>query len=290
MRPNCSLSKLFSGAPEIVFGDLPSTWLSFVYLPLSIAATAVTTLNVEPGGYWPERGAVQRARRRQRLRVARSRRSFGSNDGVDAMTLTRPVAARARRPRPAARSAPTARRAGRPGRASCAPRGRAAPCPASWSRTVVHAARLAGQLVVARLLEAEAPDGEERVADGVREQARPRVAARVRPARARRERASAVPSAARMTPRGMRCSSSTCARLNALSSSCSCSNTVQRDVHRRAARRGPRRRRRAGRSAAFIAAPSPGWRPRAAARAARSSRRSRSRRRRRTAASRRSAG
>ena len=42
-------------------GELPLTTESGVYLPLSIAAVAVTTLNVEPGGYcpWVERFSSQ---------------------------------------------------------------------------------------------------------------------------------------------------------------------------------------------------------------------------------------
>ena len=40
----------FRGTPLIVRGDEPSTIESGVYLPLSSAAAAVTTLNVEPGG------------------------------------------------------------------------------------------------------------------------------------------------------------------------------------------------------------------------------------------------
>ena len=39
-----------SGTPLIVFGDEPSITVSGVTLPLSSAAVAVTTLNVEPGG------------------------------------------------------------------------------------------------------------------------------------------------------------------------------------------------------------------------------------------------
>ena len=37
------------GTPEMAFGELPSMTESGVYLPLSIAAAAVRTLNVEPG-------------------------------------------------------------------------------------------------------------------------------------------------------------------------------------------------------------------------------------------------
>ena len=48
--PKLWLSSFWSGTPEIVFGELPLTIEFGVYLPLSIAAVAVTTLNVEPGG------------------------------------------------------------------------------------------------------------------------------------------------------------------------------------------------------------------------------------------------
>ena len=39
-----------SDTPEIVLGELPSITVSGLTLPLSSAAVAVTTLNVEPGG------------------------------------------------------------------------------------------------------------------------------------------------------------------------------------------------------------------------------------------------
>ena len=42
--------ELASGTPLMVFGDEPSITVSGVNLPLSSAAVAVTTLNVEPGG------------------------------------------------------------------------------------------------------------------------------------------------------------------------------------------------------------------------------------------------
>src|ERR1700722_3655739 len=55
--PKLWLLSLDSGTPEMVTGDLPSTIEFGVYFPLSIAAVAVTTLKVEPGGYpaWVER-------------------------------------------------------------------------------------------------------------------------------------------------------------------------------------------------------------------------------------------
>ena len=58
---------LDSGTPEIVTGELPLTTEFGVYLPLSIAAVAVTTLNVEPGGYcpWVERLSSQPSGRRR---------------------------------------------------------------------------------------------------------------------------------------------------------------------------------------------------------------------------------
>src|ERR1700733_4666203 len=37
----------------MVTGELPLTTEFSVYMPLSIAAVAVTILNVEPGAYWP---------------------------------------------------------------------------------------------------------------------------------------------------------------------------------------------------------------------------------------------
>ena len=48
--PQLWLPSLASGTPETVIGELPLMIESGVYLPLSIAAVAVTTLNVEPGG------------------------------------------------------------------------------------------------------------------------------------------------------------------------------------------------------------------------------------------------
>ena len=48
--PKSSLPKLESGTPPIVFGELPLSTESGVKRPLSSAAVAVTTLNVEPGG------------------------------------------------------------------------------------------------------------------------------------------------------------------------------------------------------------------------------------------------
>ena len=50
ISPNGWLLSLDSGTPEIVTGELPLTTEFGVYEPLSIAAAAVTTLNVEPGG------------------------------------------------------------------------------------------------------------------------------------------------------------------------------------------------------------------------------------------------
>ncbi len=50
MGPKLWLRSLLSGTPEMVTGDLPLTIEFGVNLPLSIAAAAVTTLNVEPGG------------------------------------------------------------------------------------------------------------------------------------------------------------------------------------------------------------------------------------------------
>src|SRR5438874_8882099 len=52
IRPKLWLPSFCRGTPEIVFGESPLTTEFGVYLPLSIAAVAVTTLNVEPGGYW----------------------------------------------------------------------------------------------------------------------------------------------------------------------------------------------------------------------------------------------
>jgi hypothetical protein len=47
--PKLSPPALLSGTPPIVFGDDPSTTDAGVNLPVSSAAAAVTTLNVEPG-------------------------------------------------------------------------------------------------------------------------------------------------------------------------------------------------------------------------------------------------
>ena len=44
-------SKLFSGVPEMILPFLPLTVDCGVYLPESMAATAVTTGKVDPGGY-----------------------------------------------------------------------------------------------------------------------------------------------------------------------------------------------------------------------------------------------
>src|SRR5581483_11849629 len=48
--PKDWLRSFCSGTPEIVTGELPLIIEFGVYLPLSIAAVAVTTLKVEPGG------------------------------------------------------------------------------------------------------------------------------------------------------------------------------------------------------------------------------------------------
>ena len=48
--PKSWLRSLASGTPEITFGESPLMIELGVYSPLSIAAVAVTTLNVEPGG------------------------------------------------------------------------------------------------------------------------------------------------------------------------------------------------------------------------------------------------
>ena len=53
MGPKLWLLSFSSGTPEIVLGESPLMIESGVYLPLSMAAVAVTTLNVDPGGYWP---------------------------------------------------------------------------------------------------------------------------------------------------------------------------------------------------------------------------------------------
>src|SRR3954464_7626945 len=53
MSPNDSPASLLSGKPEISFGLSPFRTESGENFPESIPATAVTTLNVEPGGYWP---------------------------------------------------------------------------------------------------------------------------------------------------------------------------------------------------------------------------------------------
>ena len=48
--PKSWLPKFASGTPPMRFGDFPSTTEFGVYSPESIAAVAVTTLKVEPGG------------------------------------------------------------------------------------------------------------------------------------------------------------------------------------------------------------------------------------------------
>src|SRR3954464_6089930 len=50
MEPNDSPPSLDSGTPEIVLGEEPSITELGEYLPESIPATAVTVLNVDPGG------------------------------------------------------------------------------------------------------------------------------------------------------------------------------------------------------------------------------------------------
>src|SRR5215831_16887772 len=50
MLPKLWLLSFWSGTPEMVLGESPLTTEFGVYFPLSIAAAAVTTLNVEPGG------------------------------------------------------------------------------------------------------------------------------------------------------------------------------------------------------------------------------------------------
>ena len=50
IRPKLFPPKFVSGTPSISFGDFPSTNDCGVKRPLSIAAVAVTTLKVEPGG------------------------------------------------------------------------------------------------------------------------------------------------------------------------------------------------------------------------------------------------
>src|SRR3954454_1201954 len=89
IAPNCSLPKLLSGTPEITFGDLPLMNEFGVYLPESIAAEAVTTLKVDPGGYFPcvARLSVDAAAPMPPLDVTR----FGLNPGSLAITRTRPV-------------------------------------------------------------------------------------------------------------------------------------------------------------------------------------------------------
>ena len=47
--PKLSPPELLSGTPPIVCGDEPSTDGLGLYLPVSSAAAAVTTLKVEPG-------------------------------------------------------------------------------------------------------------------------------------------------------------------------------------------------------------------------------------------------
>src|SRR5215207_468880 len=53
MSPNDAPPELLSGAPEMSLGLSPLSTESGVNFPESSAAVAVTTLNVDPGGYWP---------------------------------------------------------------------------------------------------------------------------------------------------------------------------------------------------------------------------------------------
>ena len=50
MSPKDSPLSFCSGTPEMIFPLRPLTVESGVYLPESMAAISVTTLNVEPGG------------------------------------------------------------------------------------------------------------------------------------------------------------------------------------------------------------------------------------------------
>src|SRR5919202_1742431 len=93
--PNDWLKSLFRGTPEILMPFLPLTVEDGVYLPESIAAIAVTTLKVEPGGYpdcvtRSKSGAFLLSRLSAR-NVRALRTSFGSKPGVLAKTLTAPV-------------------------------------------------------------------------------------------------------------------------------------------------------------------------------------------------------
>src|SRR5436189_6442384 len=51
IEPNCSPPKFDSGTPPITFGEAPFSTDCGVNLPVSSAAAAMTTLNVEAGGY-----------------------------------------------------------------------------------------------------------------------------------------------------------------------------------------------------------------------------------------------
>ena len=165
--------------------------------PLSIAAAAVTTLNVEPGGYWPcvvrltapspllqRRGVARVAQlvgveRRVARHDADLRRSRLERDDRAALPAER-LERRALRARVERRAQLVALRLA---------------CRASWSTIdveVVVARRSARRCATARA--PTRPTRQERVADRVREQVARRVAARVRAA------AAAAPSAASSVP------------------------------------------------------------------------------------------
>src|SRR3954451_1073584 len=79
------------GTPEIFLLFLPLIRESGVYLPVSRPAVAVTTLNVDPGGY---RACVERLKRPEPCSLPRfcaATTPFGSYDGTLAMTSTLPV-------------------------------------------------------------------------------------------------------------------------------------------------------------------------------------------------------
>src|SRR3954469_9656006 len=84
--------KLASGTPLITLLFLPLICDCGVYLPESSAAAAVTTLNVEPGGYDACVGRLNSGELAALCSSAcRGGTSFGSKAGVEAIPCTAPV-------------------------------------------------------------------------------------------------------------------------------------------------------------------------------------------------------
>ncbi len=181
MEPNCSPPAFSSGTPLIVFGEEASIVVSGVIFPLSSAAVAVTTLNVEPGGYssWVVRLRSGWFARSLFSWPIREGIRFGSYSGIDTITRTLPVDGSI------ATTAPL--RPARPLTAASVPfRSRfvTTSLPSrSWlsspDRIVANSFSLPDELLVPARLDAALPVRQVREADRMGEQAAQRVGARV---------------------------------------------------------------------------------------------------------------